>query len=82
MQTPRYARGTRVEIKPGPFPMAPELVGRTGLVVETSDYAPRKYGIELDGESRVREFHEDELQPLVERPMPAEKAGGLGPGIG
>ena len=64
MQTFRYPEGTRVEIRRGAFPMSADLVGRQGLVVEVDDYRKGRYGIQLDGEDRVRDFAEDELEPL------------------
>ena len=81
MRTSRYAQGTRVEVRRGRFPMDSRLVGRRGLVLELSDYAPGRYGVQLEGESVVREFTEDELRALTPEPMPEEKAGGMGPGI-
>jgi hypothetical protein len=32
-------------------------------VVELSDYRPGRYGVVLDGEEQVRDFHESELEP-------------------
>lgn len=59
-----YPEGIRVRIKRGRFPLAPELVGREGVVVELDDYRPARYGVVLDGESQMREFAEDELEPV------------------
>ncbi len=61
-----YPDGTRVRIKRGRFPLAPDLVGREGVVVELDDYRPSRYGVILDGESQIREFAEDELEPVGE----------------
>jgi hypothetical protein len=57
-----HPQGTRIEIRRGSMPMDPALVGRTGTVVELSDYRPGRYGVVLDGEDRTREFREDELR--------------------
>jgi hypothetical protein len=58
-----FPDGTRVRVKRGAFPMDPDLIGRTGVVVEVDDYRPRRYGVVLDGETGVRDLHEDELEP-------------------
>lgn len=81
MQAFLYVQGTRVKIRKGIFPMDPALLGRTGLVIETDDYRPKHYGVQLDGESRVRDFTEDELEPLEEG-KPVARAGDLGPTVG
>lgn len=81
MQTFLYVQGTRVRVRRGVFPMDPALVGRVGVVLETDDYRPKHYGVQLDGESQVRDFTEDELEPLEEG-KPVERAGDLGPNVG
>jgi hypothetical protein len=57
-----HPQGTRVRIVRGRVPMDAGLIGRTGTVVELSDYRPGRYGVVLDAEEAVREFREDELQ--------------------
>ena len=52
-----------VKIRRGRMPLDPAFVGRTGTVVELSDYRPGRYGVVLDGEEQTREFREDELAP-------------------
>lgn len=59
-----YPPGTRVRLRRGEFPMDPSLIGRTGLVVGVDDYRPMHYGVMLDGESVLRDFLENELEPL------------------
>lgn len=59
-----YGQGTRVKVKRGSFPMDPALIGRTGLIVGTDDYRPQRFGVVLDEETTVRDFHEDEIEPL------------------
>ena len=80
MQAFLYAQGTRVRIRRGTFPMDPALVGRTGIVLQTDDYRPKHYGVQLDGESGVRDFTEDELAPLQEG-KPEGRRGDLGPTV-
>jgi hypothetical protein len=60
-------RGTRVVVKRGRFPAAPALIGRTGLVVEHSQYFPHKIEVSLDGDPRVLTFAPDEID-LVSAP--------------
>jgi hypothetical protein len=62
IRTYRFAQGTRVRVRRGRFPMDPELIGRTGLIVATDDYRPQRYGVVLDEEDESREFNEDELE--------------------
>ncbi len=59
-----FPEGTRVEVKQGAFPMAADLLGRTGVVVELDDHRPGRYGVILDQETEVRDFSEDELEPI------------------
>ncbi len=64
-----HAQGTRVRVRRGSFPIDAATIGRTGLIVETDDYRPQRYGVVLDDETEKREFNEDELEPL---PAPAD----------
>lgn len=64
LRAPVHPQGARVRVRRGRFPMSPHLIGRVGMVVELDDYQPGKYGIVLDGEERVRELAEDELERL------------------
>lgn len=59
--------GTRVRIKRGPYPTDAALLGRTGTVVEHSQYYPNKVEITLDGEAKIRTFAPVELE-IVEGP--------------
>jgi hypothetical protein len=65
IKTYRFSSGTRVKVKRGRFPMDSALLGRTGLIVTTDDYRPQRFGVVLDEETAVRDFHEDELEPLT-----------------
>lgn len=69
-----HAQGTRIRVRRGRYPLDPRLVGRTGLILETDEYRPQRYGVVLDDESEQREFNEDELEPLTV-PVPSEQAG-------
>ena len=64
IRTSRFAQGTRIRVRRGHFPMDPQLIGRTGLIVETDDYRPQRYGVVLDEEVEVRELNEDEIEPV------------------
>jgi hypothetical protein len=64
MKITRFPRGTRVRIRKGRFPMDPELVGRTGLVLHPDRLVAEKLGVQLDGETRLRTFVEDELEAV------------------
>lgn len=81
MRTFRYTPGTRVRIVRGPFPLDPTLLGRTGLVVETDEYRPARYGVQLDGETAVRDLHEDELEPRTPEPKRESDLGSPGPSM-
>lgn len=63
IRTYRFAQGSRVRVKRGRFPIDAGLIGRTGLIVQTDDYRPRRYGVVLDDEDVQREFDEDEMEP-------------------
>jgi hypothetical protein len=65
IRTFRYAQGTRIRVRRGRFPMDATLIGRDGLIVETDDYRPNRYGVVLDDEVEMRAFQEDELEPLA-----------------
>jgi hypothetical protein len=65
IRTPVHPQGTRVRVRRGRYPLDPRLIGKTGLIVETDDYRPQRYGVVLDEESEQREFDEDELEPLA-----------------
>ncbi len=62
MWFPIHPQGSRVCIQRGARPMDPNLPGRVGMVIHTDLQRPGRYGVILDGEDRVRTFHEDEVQ--------------------
>ncbi|MDX1568731.1 MAG: hypothetical protein R3223_13070 [Longimicrobiales bacterium] len=78
---PRFVQGTRVRIQRGSFPMDPDLLGRTGMVLDQKDDRPGKYGVVLDGEERLRDFAEDELE-LIEEVGSARNRDDTGPTVG
>lgn len=63
-------QGTRVKIRRAEMPLESDMVGRTGMVVDSDPYRPNRYGVILDGEVQVRYFAPNELahaeQALVE----------------
>ncbi len=61
MWFPIFPEGTRVRIQRGAQPLEPEMIGRTGLVIQTDLQRRERYGVIFDGEDRVRTFREDEL---------------------
>lgn len=67
--------GTRVEVKRGRFPSDPSLIGRTGVVVEHSEYYPHKIDVSLDGDPRIHTFAPDEIE-LIAAPaaLPPDRA--------
>lgn len=81
IHAPIHSQGTRIRVKRGRFPMDADLLGRTGVVVEIDDHRPGRYGVVLDGEEQVREFVEDELEPLEEAGEMEERAD-TGPTVG
>ena len=64
LRTFRYPPGTRVKLVRGSFPRDVSLVGRTGLIVETDEYRRGRYGVQLDGETVIRDLLEEELVPI------------------
>lgn len=62
------AVGTRVQVRQGPVPQDPALTGRTGTVVQASEYSDHLVGVALDGEAGIRAFSPRELAVL--EPMP------------
>lgn len=82
MKTFLYEPGMRVRVKRGSFPLDPAVLERTGLIVEIDDYRPSRYGVSLDGESEIRDFAEEELEPLTGETRSAEELGATGPNVG
>jgi hypothetical protein len=66
--------GARVRIQRGAFPIDPAIVGRTGTVVESSEYRPHCYGVVLDDDVEARTFALAELELLDEASLPPDRA--------
>ena len=54
--------GTRVKVQHAGRPLDGSLIGRTGIVVVSTDYRPDRLGVVLDGESQPRMFGPGELE--------------------
>jgi hypothetical protein len=65
--------GTRVKIKRGMFPQDPAFLGRTGVVVNASEYQTQNVGVSLDGTTEVRFFTPDELEVTEEAALPPDR---------
>ncbi len=65
--------GARVRVRRGVAPADPALLGRTGTVVEASEYTQARYGVALDGESQIRVFGVGELEVLEYEALPPER---------
>jgi len=65
MRTQRYPQGTRIRVHRGPFPLDPAFEGRIGTILTLAYRHGNRYGVQLDGESRVRTFVEEELELLA-----------------
>ena len=65
--------GARVRVRQGPLPTDPALIGRTGTVVESSEYSAARYGVALDGEPQVRVFGLGELEIVQFDALPPER---------
>lgn len=66
LHAPVYPQGTRVMVRQGRLPMDSRLVGLQGTVVSLDNYRPEHYGVLLDGESKARDFSQDELAPATD----------------
>lgn len=65
--------GARVRVKRGHLPSDPALIGRTGTVVEASEYTGARFGVMLDGEAQVRVFARGELEIVEYEAIPPER---------
>ena len=65
--------GARVRVRRGPLPTDLALIGRSGTVVESSEYNPARYGVALDGEPQVRVFALGELEIVQYEALPPER---------
>jgi hypothetical protein len=66
--------GTRVKVVQREVPQDRATTGRTGVVVQTTEYRPNAVGVLLDGESSFRWFRPAELETTADVPlMPPER---------
>ena len=65
--------GTRVRIRRGAMPQDARLVGRTGIVVDSSEYRANNYGVLLEGEQQMRMFAPAELDVIEALGLPADR---------
>lgn len=65
--------GARVKIKQGPFPQDPALLGRTGTVVNASEYQTQNVGVALDNSTEVRYFTPHELEMTDQPALPPDR---------
>jgi len=66
---PPIPAGTRVKVQHGGRPLDGAMIGRTGIVVEASDYRPDRLGVLLDGETQARWFATGELEVTTAVPL-------------
>ena len=65
--------GTRVRIRRGAMPQDARLLGRTGIVVDSSEYRANNYGVLLEGEQQMRMFAPAELDVIEALGLPADR---------
>lgn len=69
----KLPEGTRVRIQRGSVPQDPALTGRSGVVVQSSEYTAHELGVVLDGEVNVRWFAVDELERTETPALPPDR---------
>lgn len=70
---PPLPQGTRVRVVRASVPQDPELTGRTGTVVSTSEYSAHEVGVVLDDDQAMRYFMPAELESTEELPVAPER---------
>lgn len=73
IRIPPLPQGTRVRVIRAGVPQDPELTGRTGTVVATSEYNAHEVGVVLDDDPALRYFLPAELEVTEELPVPPER---------
>lgn len=58
----RHPEGARVRIRHGRLPIDPSTLGRGGVIVQPQERTSDRYVVQLDGETELRIFAEDELE--------------------
>jgi hypothetical protein len=69
IRTAPLPEGTRVKVIPSNLPLDPSTVGRTGVVVATTEYRDNAAGVLLDGEAQFRWFRPSELETVKDVPL-------------
>lgn len=69
IRTAAVPEGTRVRVRQGRAPQDPGLTGRTGTVVQASEYRNHLVGVALDGDAGIRGFAPDELEVTAAMPL-------------
>lgn len=68
------SEGTRVRVKQTPaFPQDPDVIGKSGIVMSTSEYTAQSVGVALDGSNEVRHFNPAELEVTAEPALPPDR---------
>lgn len=66
-------QGTRVKVVPTHFPQEAALIGRTGIVLNATEYQTQSLGVVLDGETTPRYFAPVELEVISTPALPPER---------
>jgi hypothetical protein len=65
--------GTRVRVRRSLLPQDPTVTGRTGVVVESSEYTPHMIGVALDEGGGIRNFGPGEIEVTEALALPPER---------
>lgn len=66
--------GARVRVKQtAQLPQDPRVLGRTGTVLDASEYRPESIGVVLDSFEEVRYFAPEELEVTSEMALPPDR---------
>ena len=71
---PLIPNGTPVQVRRARWPIDARMTGRTGIVVDASEYSPQRYGVRLEGEEQTRYFRPEELEVTEPLALPPEQA--------
>ena len=69
---PLLPLGARVRVRRVTWPLEAGVEGREGAVTDASEHRPHRYGVSLDGETRVRYFRPEELETIVAPALPPD----------
>lgn len=73
IRIPPLPQGTRVRVIRSSVPQDPELTGRTGTVVASSEYQHYEVGVVLDDDQVLRYFMPSELEITEHVPVAPER---------